>query len=136
MRGGETLGIIIGTFISAIICGALSASLHDKKGYGGGFWWGFFLGIIGLIYSAGLPVSYEKRYKTKKDQGLSLYELQNNGKYNGNNSLSASKTQSHKSNKNDEREEATQNYRICKKCGWQVFDDEEICSNCGLEVKK
>jgi hypothetical protein len=31
------------------------------KGYRGYFWTGFFLGLAGLIYVAGLPLSDEKR---------------------------------------------------------------------------
>ena len=38
-----------------IISGILCMNLHAKKGYKGGFLIGFFLGVIGLIYSAGLP---------------------------------------------------------------------------------
>lgn len=37
------------------VCGTISQKLANKKHYKGYFWTGFFLGIIGLIYVAGLP---------------------------------------------------------------------------------
>ena len=32
-----------------IICGLLTRHINKGKGYSGGFWWGFLLGIIGII---------------------------------------------------------------------------------------
>lgn len=38
------------------VCGVLSKKLYQKKGYVGGFWIGFLLGLIGLVFAAGLPL--------------------------------------------------------------------------------
>lgn len=43
------MAVIIGYVISGIIFGAITAYVARSKGYDGGFWWGFFLGIIGLL---------------------------------------------------------------------------------------
>ena len=50
-----TIIILLLGLIGWFICGFLSADLHRRKGYEGGFWLGFLLGIAGLVYSAGLP---------------------------------------------------------------------------------
>ena len=64
---GAIVVIIIAGLISSIITGLLSKSLHGKKGLDGGFWIGFLLGTLGVIYAAGLPSesgnnSYTKSY--------------------------------------------------------------------------
>jgi hypothetical protein len=46
--------------LHCLLIGTLSQKLASKKGYGGYFWTGFFLSILGLIYVAGLPVADEK----------------------------------------------------------------------------
>ena len=39
-----------------IVMGYLSKNIQTKKGYqDSGFWIGFFLGLLGIAYSAGLP---------------------------------------------------------------------------------
>lgn len=43
------LGVILVYTIQGIIFGAITRYVADSKGYDGGFWWGFFLGIIGLL---------------------------------------------------------------------------------------
>ncbi len=35
--------------IGCISCGVATKVLNKEKGYSGGFWWGFFLGVIGII---------------------------------------------------------------------------------------
>ena len=60
-----------------IICGFLSFDLQYKKGYEGGFLIGFLLGVIGLIYSAGLPDINKKKIKKQpnKEKSCVLNEL-------------------------------------------------------------
>ncbi len=52
------IAIVCAILLSLLVFGFLAGTLCDKKGesYGFGFLMGFFLGIIGLIYAAGLPV--------------------------------------------------------------------------------
>ncbi len=57
------MSIIMIIFLSSTIflsmcflCGFMSMSLQAQKGYDGGFWIGFLLGVLGVIYSAGLPL--------------------------------------------------------------------------------
>ena len=40
---------IIGGLVSAVVFGLISRYIAQSKGYEGGFFWGFFLGIIGLL---------------------------------------------------------------------------------------
>ncbi len=42
----------IGSIIHGIIFGFITETINEKKGYYGGFAWGFFLGIIGVIVVA------------------------------------------------------------------------------------
>ena len=88
-----------------IICGFLSMDLQQKKGYNGGFWIGFLLGIMGLIYCAGLPDTSKKKI-VKNNKNESVIETEEI---------------------NDDIEEVV----ICKNCGNQIFADEKNCSNCG-----
>ena len=43
--------VIVGLIV-ACICGAISKSINERKGYDGGFAWGFWLGVIGIIIVA------------------------------------------------------------------------------------
>lgn len=43
------VGYVIAYLIGAIILGCITKSINRKKGYDGGFAWGFWLGIIGII---------------------------------------------------------------------------------------
>lgn len=40
---------VIGYLINGIIFGLITQYVANSKGYDGGFWWGFFLGLIGLL---------------------------------------------------------------------------------------
>ncbi len=46
------MAYVIGWLISALIFGFIAKAIASGKGQEGGFWWGFFLGIIGLIVVA------------------------------------------------------------------------------------
>lgn len=49
---GHFIIYLIVTLIEACIFGAITQGINEKKGYEGGFWWGFFLGVIGIIVVA------------------------------------------------------------------------------------
>ena len=46
--------------IVAIICGFITKSMNENKGYDGGFAWGFFLSIIGIIVVAVRPFNRDR----------------------------------------------------------------------------
>ncbi len=92
------------------ICGGLSKDLQTQKGYDGGFVIGFLLGIIGLIYSAGLPDKSKKQI-TIKDNEQIIESIR-------------------------EEDDEIEDIEICPKCGNQIFSDEDKCSNCGREKQK
>lgn len=64
--------ILVLSIIFWIISGILSTDLYSKKGYYGGFWVGFLLGIIGLIYSAGLPDLVGRRIAQSSNEAATL----------------------------------------------------------------
>ena len=41
--------------IVAVIFGFVTKAINNSRGREGGFWWGFFLGIIGIIIVAVRP---------------------------------------------------------------------------------
>lgn len=49
------IGALIGYIIMLCIFGAISKHINESKGYYGGFAWGFWLGIIGIIVVACRP---------------------------------------------------------------------------------
>ena len=55
----ETAGVLLIYFVISftvcIICGLISKAINIGKGYDGGFAWGFFLGILGIIVVAIRP---------------------------------------------------------------------------------
>lgn len=40
---------VVAYLINGIVFGAITRYVANTKGYDGGFWWGFFLGIVGLL---------------------------------------------------------------------------------------
>ncbi len=110
-------GLIIGVVVCIfywIICACLTMELYRKKGYDGGFWVGFFLGIIGLIYSAGLPDISKK--ENENDQKIIEKKIE---KF-----------------KDLTKEQANAPYIFCKNCGFPIYEDENECANCGYKKKK
>ena len=49
------IGYIIGGLISAVVFGFITKHINESKGYEGGFAWGFWLNIIGIIVVACKP---------------------------------------------------------------------------------
>lgn len=49
------LGYIVGGLIGCIIFGFISKYINESKGYEGGFAWGFWLNLIGIIVVACKP---------------------------------------------------------------------------------
>ena len=47
--------MLIGLFIWRIILGLVSSRVMKNRGCKGGFWWGFFLGVVGIIVEAVRP---------------------------------------------------------------------------------
>ena len=48
---GGTLYFLIG-LLTAIVCGFITKHINESKGYKGGFAWGFWLNVIGIIVVA------------------------------------------------------------------------------------
>ena len=86
---GFAIGYIIGILILCCIFGFITKHINESKGYTGGFAWGFFLAVIGIIVVAckpdnrslshkndftpvsGQSVADEiKKYKELYDQGI------------------------------------------------------------------
>ena len=61
--------------LSHVVYGLVSRKLAGKKGYEGYFWTGFLLGIIGLIYVAGLPVNRRRSRRRYADAQAMAEEL-------------------------------------------------------------
>lgn len=51
--------------ILGLICGFVTKSMNEEKGYTGGFWWGFFLDILGIIVIAVRPYNPDRNKATK-----------------------------------------------------------------------
>ena len=52
MDEGYIIIDLIVSLIGACFFGAVTQAINEKNGYEGGFWWGFFLGAIGIIVVA------------------------------------------------------------------------------------
>jgi len=63
------VGCIIGLLISFVF-GCITLSINENKGYEGGFAWGFWLGIIGIIVVACKPTYVPaEMYSSEKASG-------------------------------------------------------------------
>ena len=115
--------------IASIPSGFFSKKIHEKKGYEGGFWIGFLFGIIGLIYSAGLPDLSNKKDATQENEFVSCEEscFPTDDE--------CTEEQEIKLGVNDIDIDGN-HFIYCEKCGFPIYNDEVECNNCGNKVKK
>lgn len=69
MEFSEFMAYFITAVISGLIFGAITYAMNTSKGYKGGFWWGFFLGIIGIIVIACTPPNEKELERRLKYSG-------------------------------------------------------------------
>lgn len=71
--GGFIVAVILG-----VVCGFITKSMNESKGYEGGFAWGFWLNIIGIIVVAVRPyhknVSSAPRYEERTRESYDTYQ--------------------------------------------------------------
>ena len=78
--GALKFGYLLGIIIVGCIFGAVTKTMNENKGYYGGFWWGFFLGWIGIVVIACKKenVSGNHYYESEADRALSSYAAEKN----------------------------------------------------------
>lgn len=82
MKGVENMMILVILVIVAWCCiwGVATQSIGNSKGINGSFWWGFFLGIIGLIVVACMKDNSTVSNKSDNVEALDkLQKLKENG---------------------------------------------------------
>ena len=50
------MGYLVIYLIVGLVCGFVSKSINENRGGEGGFWWGFLLGVIGIVVVAVRPM--------------------------------------------------------------------------------
>ncbi|MBE6861508.1 MAG: SHOCT domain-containing protein [Ruminococcus sp.] len=58
--------------VSSVICGFVSKTINENKGYYGGFAWGFWLSILGIIVVACKPENRSTYYSNNSDMDYAL----------------------------------------------------------------
>lgn len=72
---------IIGMIIYCDIMGFVTKTISKNKGYDGGFWWGFLLGIFGIIIVACKPVNPNPtNHDSSYSSALGLYAQEEENK--------------------------------------------------------
>ena len=68
----------ISYIVFRVVCGLISKHINESKGYSNGFFWGAFLGILGIVIIACKP--NKNKQSAKAIESLkSLTELHNQG---------------------------------------------------------
>lgn len=65
------LGYIVGGLIGCVIFGCITKYINNSKGYEGGFAWGFWLNLIGVIVVACKPENRSESQKVKRHTSVS-----------------------------------------------------------------
>lgn len=65
--------IVLGGIIVSIIFGFITSWINESKGYNGGFAWGFFLGVIGIIVVACRADNRHHYNESTENSALSAY---------------------------------------------------------------
>ena len=111
----ETVNIIVAVIVLLImpfVYGSLYQILREEKGYNGGFWLGFFFGIVALIYAAGLPDRNSlKVVKSEDGESILIVKLYD----------SVTKPQ-------------CDGNPFCANCGNPVTPEDNFCKHCGKEL--
>lgn len=114
-------GYIIGFLISCIVFGFITRAINTGKGREGGFWWGFFLGVIGIIVVA-CRSSVNESQPTYSYQSSTPSYLSN---YNNNSANNASRQPAKPA---EVKKPAGWK---CAKCGKENEMSSKFCAECG-----
>lgn len=62
------IGYLIGAIIDGLIFGFVTKKIGENKGYDNQFWWGFWLGVIGVIVVAVKPDNISSGYVSQNHE--------------------------------------------------------------------
>ena len=129
MSGSEVLWLSV--FISLVLCcvlGGITLRINESKGYSGGFQWGFFLGILGIVIVACRPYEisyyYEIIAELKKDPQDAQFQ---------DSMLTKLKNISSETPKSSDSVKAT---KRCDYCDAINDANSSFCSKCGKSFKR
>jgi len=111
-------GYWIGLLISCIVFGCITRAINSSKGREGGFWWGFFLGVIGIIVVA--------CRRSEVEEKPSYQSYNNNYSYNNN----PSGYLGQRSSTQPAQPKKPAGWK-CAKCGKENETSSKFCSECG-----
>jgi membrane protease subunit (stomatin/prohibitin family) len=80
----DGIGILLTSIIVGCIFGAITKSMYSNRGHEGGFWTGFFLGVIGIIIAATKSdIKSQETYESIQYQRSRGWNCLKCGSYNG-----------------------------------------------------